>query len=374
MRIVSAVATMMMSLIVSLVACETIVRIWDGIPFWPPQDMVSYKSSFLNSVIAAEYDPLLGWRQKSHFSMPGWDLTTGDLGIRMNGAAVTPLPAHAILAVGDSFTVGSEVVEHETFPAQLEQLLQYPVINAAVGGYGTDQMILMAETLMPRLSPAAIVVGVLDDDINRAGLRVYGGAPKPWFQVRDGHLVHHQNPVPAPALDDDKPILRWLAHSYLIVWATQRLGWAHLWQRRAYVEAGNDPIAVSCALLERIKQATDASSIPLYVVMLYTGSDRLVAIDPTIEKARPLAISACSRRMGLATIDLLADLVALAKHDPATYRGLYHRHGPRQDLYGHMTAAGNAFVARKIAARMTADGAADRLRRARDLIKAAAHR
>ena len=374
MRIVSAVATMMMSLIVSLVACETIVRIWDGIPFWPPQDTASYKSSFLNTTVAAEYDLLLGWRHKPHFSTPGWELQTGDLGIRMNSTAITPLPAHGISAVGDSFTAGSEVADDKTFPAQLEQLLEYPVINAAVGGYGTDQMILMAETLMPRLSPAAIVVGILDDDINRAGLTVYGGAPKPWFQVRDGRLVHHHNPVPAPTLDDDKPILRWLAHSYLVVWATERLGWAHLWERRAFVHADNDPIAVSCALLERLKQATDARGIPLYVVMLYSGSDRVAVMDPTVEKVRPLAVSACSRRMGLATIDLLAELVALARHDPATYRGLYHRAGPRQDLYGHMTAAGNAFVARKIAARMTADGAADRLRRARDLIKATAHR
>jgi lysophospholipase L1-like esterase len=375
MRLISAVATAIVSLIVSLAACETIVRIWDGIPLWPPRDMVSYKSSFLNTNVAAEYDPLLGWRHKPHFfAQPGWDLTTGDLGIRMNSAAITPLPAHGILAVGDSFTAGSEVADDKTFPAQLERLLKYPVINAAVGGYGTDQMILMAETLMPRLSPTAIVVGILDDDINRTGMRVYGGAPKPWFQVRDGRLIHHYNPVPAPTLGEDKPMLRWLAYSYLSLWATERLGWAHVWERQAFINADNDPIAVSCAMLERLKQATDARGIPLYVVMLYAGSDRIAVMDPAVEKARPLAVSACSRRMGLATIDLLDDLVAFARHDPATYRGLYTRLGPNKDVYGHMTAAGNAFVARAIAARMTDDGFADRLRRARDVSDAAAHR
>lgn len=373
-KLASAVATMMMSLIVSLAACETIVRIWDGIPFWPPKDMVSYRSSFLHIILAAEYDPLLGWRQKPQLSAATWGLTTGELGIRMNSAAIKPLPARGILAVGDSFTAGSEVVDAKTFPAQLEQLLEYPVINAAVGGYGTDQMILMAETLMPRLSPAAIVVGILDDDINRTGMRVYGGAPKPWFQVRDGRLLHHHNPVPEPTPDDDKPTLRWLAYSHLAVWVTERLGWAHVWERRAYINADNDPIAVSCALLERLKQATDARGIPLYVVMLYAGSDRVAIMDPASEKVRPLAVSACSRHMGIATIDLLAGLVALAKHDPAIYRGLYHRAGPRQDGYGHMTDDGNAFVARAIAARMTADGFADRLRRARDVSDAAAHR
>jgi len=46
-----------MSLFVSLLACETIVRVWDGMPLWPPKDMASYKSSFLNTNLAAEYDP-----------------------------------------------------------------------------------------------------------------------------------------------------------------------------------------------------------------------------------------------------------------------------------------------------------------------------
>ena len=374
MQIVSAVASMTISLIVSLAACETIVRFWDGMPFWPPKDMASYKSSFLSTNVAADYDPLLGWRHKPNVSTPGWQLQTGELGIRMNSAEITPLPAQGILAVGNSFTAGSEVADDKTFPAQLERLLGYPVVNGGVGGYGTDQMILMAETLMPRLSPAAIVVGILDDDINRAGLRVYGGAPKPWFQVRDGRLVHHHNPVPAPTLDDDQPMLRWLAYSYLAVWATERLGWAHVWERRPFVNADNDPIAVSCALLERLKQATDARGIPLYVVMLYSGHERVPIMDPTIEKARPLAVSACSRRMGVATIDLLDELVALSRNDPATYRGLYTRLGPNKDVYGHMTDEGNAFVARAIAARMTADGFATRLRSERAQINAVPYR
>ena len=254
-KLVSAIATMMMSLIVSLLACETIVRIWDGIPFWPPKDMVSHKSSFLNIILAAEYDPLLGWRQKPQMSVATWGLTTGELGIRMNSAEIKPLPPRGILAVGDSFTAGSEVVEDKTFSAQLEQR-DYPVVNGGVGGYGTDQMILMAETLMPRLSPAAIVVGILDDDINRAGFRVYGGAPKPWFQVRDGRLVHHHNPVPAPTLDDAPRMLRWLAYSYLALWTTERLGWAHVWEQPPLHQRGQRP---DCGLLcpDRAPQASN---------------------------------------------------------------------------------------------------------------------
>lgn len=348
------IAMVCVSLLVGLLACESFVRWRDGVPLWPLRDMVSYKSSFITTQVAAEYDPLLGWRQKPHFRMDLIDLVTGDLGVRMNSAAVTPLPTQAILAVGDSFTVGSEVTEPETFPAQLEQLLQRPVINAGVGGYGTDQAILRAETLMPRLSPAAIVVGILDDDINRTGYRVYGGAPKPWFEMTDGRLVHHNNPVPPPTLEDE-PILRWLAYSYLAVWATERTGYGHIWQRRNYTPARNDPVAVTCALLDRLKRSTDTAGIPLYVVMLYSGIDRMGTMNTAVEKPAPIAVGACSARLGIATVDLMRDLVDLARNDPATYRGLYRAYPQQPGVYGHMTPAGNAFVAQKIAARMTID-------------------
>jgi hypothetical protein len=351
MKIGSA-ATVALSLALSLLACEVIVRLMDRMPLWP-QDMAAHKASFVATETAAEYDPLLGWRQRAYVERPG--LTTGELGIRTNNHAVTPLEPRGVLVVGDSFTAGSDVGNHESYPAQLERLLQRPVINAGVGGYGTDQMVLMAETLLPRLEPSALVVGILDDDINRAALKIYGGAPKPWFDVGDGELVHHNNPVPAPSVRDGAPPLWWLAYSYLAVWTTERLGIAHLWRPGSYVLADNDPVAVSCALLARLKQTTDARGIPLYVVMLFTGSERITTMDIRIEKSRPLAVIACARRLGITAIDLLPELIALARRDMSAYRSLYHLIGPHRDIYGHMTAAGNAFIAHELAAYLTRD-------------------
>ena len=122
--------------------------------------------------------------------------------MRMNSHEIRSLPQGAILAVGDSFTAGSDVAEHETYPAQLEGLLGGPVINAGVGGYGTDQMILSAYNLVPILDRRLLVVGILDDDINRAGYKVLGGARKPWFSVSDGKLIPHNDPVPPPTQAD----------------------------------------------------------------------------------------------------------------------------------------------------------------------------
>jgi hypothetical protein len=363
MKIASAAAIVLISLLVSLLACEVVVRLMDGMPLWPPQDMVALKASVLNLSVSAEYDPLLGWRQRSNLLWPDY-AAFGELGIRMNRNEITPLPSRAVLVVGDSFTEGSEVLDHETYPAELERLLRYPVINTGVGGYGTDQMILMAESLMPTLQPSALVIGILDDDINRTGLRVYSGVPKPWFSVRDGTLVHHNNPVPPHHVRDSSLPLRWLAYSYLAAWTAERTGHHDIFRPKDYVVVDNDPVAVTCGLLRRMKQTTDTKGLPLYVVMLYAGSDRLATtMNVPSEKARPISVSACAKQLGIATIDLLPDLVELAKREMASYRALYHLHGPREDIYGHMTVAGNAFVAQAIARRMTADGTAERLRR-----------
>jgi hypothetical protein len=351
MKRLYAAASLLVSLGLSLAACEVIVRVWDGMPLWPPQDMIGYRASFLTvQHLTGEYDPLLGWRQRANVRFPGY--TFGELGVRMNSsdASQRPLAPGAVVAVGDSFTAGSEVADAETWPAQLERLIDRPVINAGVGGYGTDQMILRAESLLPVLQPSAVVVGILDDDINRAGYQTYGGAPKPWFEVAGGRLVHHNDPVPLPSADEGQSAPSWLAYSYLAVWATERAGYGHIWQRQTFTRVKNDTVAVTCALLDRLKRSV--AHIPLYVVMIYAGIDRMGTMDTAVEKSAPLAVTACSARLGIVTIDLMHELVDLARNDPVAYRGLYHSYDQRPGVYGHMTAAGNAFVARRIATRM----------------------
>jgi hypothetical protein len=207
---VASVVTAVVATIFTLGLCELALRLWDGISL-QPIDIVAHKATFVTTQVMSEHDPLLGWRHRANLPSP---LVTGEYGIRMNSAAIKPLASNAILAVGDSFTAGSEVYEHQTYSAQLEAITGYPVNG--VGGYGTDQMILAAERFIPVLHPAMIVVGILDDDINRAGHRTYSGAPKPWFEVRpDGELVHHNNPVPSPVPRDQNGSPPWFAYSDL---------------------------------------------------------------------------------------------------------------------------------------------------------------
>jgi hypothetical protein len=233
------------------------------------------------------------------------------------------------------------------------------VINGGVGGYGTDQMILAAERFIPLLHPAMIVVGILDNDISRSGYRTYGGAPKPWFEVKpDGELDHHNNPVPPPLPRDQNGSAPWFAYSDLAIWTMGRFGRSDLLAIRAdlYESANNDPVAVSCALLRRLQRTADVEHIRLLVLMIYGGIDDIGILERSFQRQQAVAVVSCARAAAIETLDLWDELARLSREEPGLYRDLYHRYGPRQDGWGHMTATGNAFIARQIAQRLETRG------------------
>jgi hypothetical protein len=59
-----------------------------------------------------------------------------EYGIRKNAPDDRRVRTGGALVVGDSFSLGALVGDRETWPAQLEQILGLPVINAAANSYG----------------------------------------------------------------------------------------------------------------------------------------------------------------------------------------------------------------------------------------------
>src|SRR5262249_47314840 len=112
------------------------------------------------------HDAQLGYLPRPGYSILGF--TIGDDGLRRSGFAVSDAP---ILAVGDSFTFGEEVVDGDPWPAALEHLTGKQVLNGGVSGYGFDQTVLRAEQLAWKYKPAAIVVSFIADDIRRTEMR-----------------------------------------------------------------------------------------------------------------------------------------------------------------------------------------------------------
>jgi hypothetical protein len=291
---------------------------------------------------AAEYDAHLGWRLKANFTSPS--INTLDYGIRRNGSETT-VRTGGVLAVGDSFTVGSEVLDHESWPAQLEQMIGVPVINAASGGYGTDQIVLRIEQMLPIVQPKIVLVGMFEADIARSSYSIFN-LPKPYYTVEKGELVLHNSPVPREPPELAPGRLKVIAGYSAIVNRVMSTIDPHSWyaHEAKYVRVSNDPVDVTCRLLHRLKRRTDELGIRTLLVMQYGG--------PILRshRSRPgpaQLVLDCATAMGIQPVDEFDSLSTLFRQEPEAYRKYYVlRKGPSgQPLIGHMSAYGNRHIA-----------------------------
>ncbi len=121
-----------------------------------------------------DFDPELG-----HALRPQQTAYTHDRVVRINslgfrGTEITPQPAPGtlrVLALGDSQTFGNGLDLSETWPQQLEQLLQaargdrWEVVNAGVPGTDTWQHEILLRRLLPAIHPHAVVLALYVNDV-----------------------------------------------------------------------------------------------------------------------------------------------------------------------------------------------------------------
>jgi lysophospholipase L1-like esterase len=323
-------------------AGESALRLVEG----PPRHPVTIDPVSGGSV--NRYDSVLGWvLADDQNPTPDGSFVTGAHGLRMNGRTIAAPPPDAILAVGDSFTAGSGVTNWNTWPAQLEALLGEPVLNGATGGWGADQIVLRAESLIDALAPRTVIVSFLADDIMRTRYAVFGGGHKPWFTVEDGALVPHNVPVP-PLAERTAVRERWwhrlLGASYFAVAVMHATGTYDRWL------GNNTPVltdvaGVSCRMLERLKARADDEGVALMFVLQYDG-DLVAKADAEPVYAR--RVVDCAERAGIPTLNTWERLRAIQRRSPAELESLYDMTEQR-GRYGHMTPAGNRVIAELIA-------------------------
>ncbi|MEM1047773.1 MAG: hypothetical protein AAGL24_16570 [Pseudomonadota bacterium] len=219
--------------------------------------------------------------------------------------------------------------------------------NAGVGGWATDQIVLRAEQLADELLPRTIVMSFLADDILRARFRVYGSANKPWFDIGpQGDLVHHNNPVPPFSGKPSEVGFSPLGYFRVVTWAIDRIGLG-TWLRRGdqNVAVGNDPVAVSCKLLERAANSFRERNIRLVFMLQHGGDDRH---DRTSQKRHADRVLDCARTAGIETIDTWPVLLTHFNKGLPVYRDLFVMHDNGK-IYGHMSPKGNALIAELVA-------------------------
>lgn len=337
------------SLAIGYLLCEVGYRLLTNEPLLAFKDYRTERTilSRLNS--AATFDDRLGWRLRENVNTE--TLKTIDHGIRRNGPT-TVFEPEAILAVGDSFTAGSEVDDHESWPAFLERRLEYPVMNAGVGGYGTDQIILRAEGLLEKMNPRAVVVSFLQDDILRAGYSSYG-RPKPFYTL-DGDEIRYNPPAANDGISTGtgviasggaaiRTLLGYSALADRLMIALAPSFWFGS-AEQVFTRIANDEVFVTCALLQRFKARVDAEGIRFILFMQYGGGN--VARDDRPAGYAQLVIE-CARDMGIQVVDHFPVLKGIADGTIEDLKALYVM---RPDgRYGHMSAAGNDNAAELLA-------------------------
>jgi lysophospholipase L1-like esterase len=333
--------------LVGFAALEIALRLYLQVPVFTSRDLRGLRGQLLQTS-GAVYDPLLGWSQRSNFVSGGFD--TLDYGIRKNSDEEEQLTQGSVLAVGDSFTAGSEVVNEDTWPAQLERALGIRVINAGVGGYGVDQAVLNAERLLPILKPRAVIVGIYEEDIVRVNYRSYN-APKPYFVEENGAWVHRNNPVPVHVASAPEPLYKRFLARFMtahILLGRYRDYW-YSGDGPGYELATNAPAKTTCYALERLQSALSPQNIPSIVAVQYGGwiyaraGRRPAYVDEVLR---------CARNLNYVIVDEFDQLSAIARASLPDLKQNYVMAG--ENVYGHMSAKGNALVASLIAEKLRA--------------------
>jgi hypothetical protein len=343
---------------------------------------------------AIQYDELLGWRLKSLIRSPGFN--TLEYGFRSNGDPDAHVQFGGVLAIGSSFTVGSEVVDQQSWPAHLAQLTAWNVNNAGEGGYQADQIILLGEQLLPLIRPSVLVVDLIPGTIIGVGYTAFG-RPKPYFTIEDGHLLHHNFPAPRHDLQTSgASAVRYFLGHFAVVDRFVGTFFANAWftaGENDFATVLTDEIGVTCRMLQTLKQKTDAAGVRVLLYLQYDGPSivdatrrKLGETGPAhgnvagnrrsavalfyrlkrwaVNKVKPILlgtppdapdwydasaqVGACARGFGIQTVDELATLKAVYEKDPAMLRR-YYQIEPDGSL-GHKSSFGNMAVAKLVAA------------------------
>lgn len=308
-----------------------------------PINFLDRDANLLRSAYPAEYDKTLGWIPK-----PGtknktnlWNSTINieDHGVRSNGNHPPSQSPFKILTVGDSFVFGDQVSDHQTWPSELERISGLKVINGGVFGYGIDQIVMRAETLIPVLEPKAFILSFTPDDVARSELSLRTGVQKPYFRLDSNGSPELKN-VPVPLSHSVRRlgfVRRVLGYSFYVHQFMGRLyrsywysGTSDSW---GYVIEHHQGLEVSCALMRRLKTLIDHEEIPALIVAQYGPKDPLNEIE------RNQKFIACMRDMGFEVLDQYKDLYKIREMDPERFQSFYS---------GHMTEVGNFWVARNI--------------------------
>jgi hypothetical protein len=292
--------------------------------------------------VLMRYDRVLGYEPRPNSSgmSGGAHASFSEDGYRNHNLAAPVTGGPTILAVGDSYTEGWAVKDDDTWPAHLERNVHQRVLNAGVRSYGLDQIVLRAERLAPEVKPSIVILGFIEDDIERTALAARLSVSKPYFAPVNEGLELRNIPVPPGSYVGSFDIARRvLGYSYLLDFTMRRLGATDLWYGNT-LRTGFDPDLLSCRLMQRFATLIQGQKAKALVVALPEYQSWTNSAIAASQRKRLTNVLACASRAGLATLDAHDGFVAAGvEKDPDVYYTVWH-----------FNDRGNAVAAKLIAA------------------------
>lgn len=328
------------SLLFMFLVMEITTRIVDG--EYTFKNYLNEARTLFQAAYPVQYDSDLGWIPKpgatGEDNIWGTTVTILDDGIRSNGSN-HPYPQEngettKILTVGDSFTFGDQVSDHETWPAILETLSGNQVLNAGVFGYGIDQAFLRAQKLLEQHNPNILVFSFNPGDISRCELLEQMGAGKPYFEISGNTLLLKNVPVPPPSQYRISKVRETLSYSYFIHKCMLRLSpyyWLQGIQLQTKVHSHGEH--VTCLLFQKLGKIVKTMNIQIYLLVQYP-KDPIPADLQMVER-----VLNCVNSELIQVVDLRDALLEERSRNRAKYDSYFD---------GHMTYDGNYFVALKL--------------------------
>lgn len=180
----------------------------------------TYATLDRNEPTMNEPHPELGWRsKKGTYQVPPYvksgqptSVTVLDHGRRATGV-VEHGRQREIVFVGDSFTHGVAISDHETYAWKVQQMFpRWNVLNYGTSGYGTYQSLLVLERELPLLySPAVVVYGFFFHQEFR------NVATPEWLRGLSSYKRRAHVYLPYAALDDEGTLIRHPPTRYPVV-------------------------------------------------------------------------------------------------------------------------------------------------------------
>jgi hypothetical protein len=287
-------------------------------------------------------------------------LRTNSIGMRSNRdySQSPPASGHRLLCLGDSYTAGDGVENKARFSDCLERdYSNLEVLNFGLPGSGTDQQLLIFESLAKSFNADGVMLAFGVEDVQRNVLDIWpyrqrGSTtvwymPKPYFTLEGGSLVLHNQPVPnvrvskEDALKDMESahIWRWNdIRSAAPKWAQEesllkRLSVTLMNPYRGYGSEDNHEWKLMRTILDKLIQEVEGK--PLFIIPLPSIYHCVMNLAPTyMHRLRNLRDSAKS----VFVLDILPEFKAVPSQE--------RKKCFRSD--GHYSTLGHQVVARAI--------------------------